>query len=90
MYVFFDVVVIRVHFSLEGGREARVRGMHYRYLSKTFLIPNFNVVFGGEDIFLMFLFSFSFSFFFSKSRVLDLHMSRRRRRRRRPIRDSRI
>lgn len=32
--VFFDVVVvIRVHFSIEGGREARVRVMHYIYLS---------------------------------------------------------
>lgn len=30
---FSDLVVIRVHFSLEGGREARVREMHYRYLS---------------------------------------------------------
>lgn len=75
MMFFFDVVlVIRVHFSLEGGREVRVRGMHYRYLSKTFLIPNFNVVFGGEDIFLIFFFLF---FFFQKSRFLDLHMSKR-------------
>lgn len=38
---FFDaVVVIRVHFSLEGGRETRIREMHYRYpiYLKTFLI----------------------------------------------------
>lgn len=59
VWFFFDMVGIRVHFSLEGGREARVREMHYIYL-RPFLILILMFYLGGEDIFLIFFFFFFF------------------------------
>lgn len=64
MFFFDAVVVIRVHFSLEGGREVRVREMHYRYLSiylsKTFLILILMFYLGGGGHILDFFFFFLF------------------------------